>query len=105
MVCLRAVPPSHILYHPELLRPLLETTASHSGQISHVGQKYLLLANIHLCSLDRSTQVREIHLLPLDIKRQSDGLVEFLHQNRLLDSVVIVEVDPADGVAKRALLG
>ena len=89
-------------HEPRLSRRLLETTASHSGQISHVGQKHLLVATIHLGSVDRSTQVREIHLPPLDIKRQSDGLVKFLHQNRLLNFLMIAEVDPADGVAKRA---
>ena len=89
-------------HKPKLLRRLLETATSHSGQISHVGQKHLLVAPIHLGRVDRSTQIRKIHLLPLDIKRQSDGLVKFLHQNRLSNSVMIVEVDPADGVAKRA---
>ena len=41
-------------------------------------------------------------MLILDIERQSDSLVEFCHQNRLLNLVVIVEVDPTDRIAERA---
>ena len=82
------------------LAPFSKIAANDSRQISKVGMKYLLITTIHLGCIDRSQQVREVHLPILHVKSQPYGFVKFLDQNILFDLIMIVQVYSVDGVAE-----